>query len=258
MLNIVLAMAGSSQFFSKEDFPFPKPLIEIGGMPMIEAVVRNLMTINRDKRFIFILNEDDCRSFHLDKILRLISGGDSEILILNQLAQGAACSVLMSIDHINNDDSLLIVNSDQLFETDLNILLDDLADYDAGVACFQNIHPRWSYVRLDENNLVVEAAEKSPISRNAIAGFYYFAKGAAFVEAAMEMIATGKSHNDIYYVSPVYNELVLKGARIGMTLIDPSIYHSFYLPTKIAEFERQYPGNEFKNRFERYLMEAVE
>ena len=77
------------------------------------------------------------------------------------------------------------------------------------------------------------------------------------IAAAMEMIATGKSHSGIYYVSPVYNELVLKGARVGMTPIDSSVYHSFYLPSKITDFERHYQGGEFNNRFGRYLKETV-
>ncbi len=42
---------------------------------------------------------------------------------------------------------------------------------------FESLHPRWSFVRRGGNGLVSEAAEKRVISRDAIAGFYYYRTG---------------------------------------------------------------------------------
>ncbi|MCW1559104.1 glycosyl transferase family 2, partial [Campylobacter jejuni] len=57
----------------------------------------------------------------------------SKIIILKNETQGMVCSVLMAIDEINLNDSLLIVNMDQIFECDLNEVISDLSLNDAVV-----------------------------------------------------------------------------------------------------------------------------
>ena len=53
---------------------------------------------------------------------------------------------------------------------------------------FRSLHPRYSYMLVDDNGLIVEAAEKRPISRHATAGFYWYRRGADFVQSAQDMI----------------------------------------------------------------------
>jgi len=53
-MNILLPMAGGSTLFKKSDFPFPKPLIEICDVPMIQLVVENLMAIESEKGFFLL------------------------------------------------------------------------------------------------------------------------------------------------------------------------------------------------------------
>jgi len=108
---------------------------------------------------------------------------------------------------------------------------------DAGVVCFDSIHPKWSYVRLNEKNKIVETAEKRPISRNAIAGFYYFKKGSYFINASMISIKKDASVNGLFFIAPVINELVLQGMNLEAIKIDEGKYHSFYSPQKIKEYE---------------------
>ena len=76
----------------------------------------------------------------------------------------------MAVEHIDNEHPLVIANFDQLIEPDLVGLFKTLRDTgcDAGCLTFDAVHPRWSYVRLEDER-VVEAAEKRPLSRHAIA-----------------------------------------------------------------------------------------
>src|SRR5581483_2467538 len=115
MINLVVPIAGNSMFFP--DSVFPKPLVEVRGNPMIEYVFKYLKTIVLPKRYIFIVNHEDCRSFHLDETLRLLADGD-EILIVEQHAdaRGAVCSCLLAVDYINNGEPLIISNGDQFID----------------------------------------------------------------------------------------------------------------------------------------------
>jgi dTDP-glucose pyrophosphorylase len=240
MINILIPLSGGSKFFDSEEYFYPKMLVEILGKPMIQHAVENLQSIHKDLQFIFVVKKSDCIQFHLDDTLCLLTDGQCKIVILDQETKGAACSALMAIDTINNDNPLVVANFDQVIDCDLSELFQDLqsADTDAGCLVFNTTHPRWSFVLLDEKDHVLETAEKRPLSRNAIAGFYYFKKGMDFVEAAKSMILKSCSNSEIFYVSPTFNELILKNKRVKAVRIPNEKYHSFYTPQKIEEYEK--------------------
>jgi dTDP-glucose pyrophosphorylase len=234
-------MVGKSPFFDSPQFYFPKPLIEINGKTMIELVIENLNMIAEEKKYFFVVNQTDCVKHHLDDVLRILTDNKSKILRLDKETKGAACSALMAVDHINNDNPLIIANSDQVIDDDLNNVIAQFQEQkaDAGVICFENIHPRWSYVRFDENNRVIETAEKRPLSKNAIAGFYYFKHGKDFVRAAKKTILKDARVNGLFYIAPTLNELILEDMNIRHFKIKASKYHTFYSPQKIYEFEQR-------------------
>lgn len=239
MINILVPMAGKSQHFQEQEFPFPMPLIEIGSKTMIEHVIENLSTVSDHVQFIFVINSNDCKKFYLDNTLKILTNGKCQIVQLDKETRGSACSALMAIDYVGNDTPLLIANSDQIFEDSISNLIAKFhsADADAGVVIFDSVHPRWSYIRLDEKNEVVETAEKRPISRHAIAGLYYFRKGLDFVEGAMRMIQKDESVNGNYFVSPILNQMILSGKTILTKKIQNERYFTFYTPSKIKEYE---------------------
>lgn len=236
MLNILVPMAGESKFFSEA--MFPKSLYEIKGKPMVQILVGYFAQIKTHKKFIFVVNQSECEKYHLDKTLKLLAP-DCEIVIQTGKSSGAACSSLLAIEHINNDIPLVISNLDQFFDVEVNELLNPLltGNVDGGVVCFDSVHPQWSFAKTDSSGQVVQTAEKVPISKNAIAGIYYFRKGSDFVKASMKMIMNDSNVNGFYYNSQVYNELILEGKSIKMVKIPVEKYHSFYSIDRIKEFE---------------------
>lgn len=239
MINILMPMAGKSVFFEAPEYHYPKPLIEIKGKTMVEWAINNYQGLKEKRRFIFIVNTKDCVKYHLDNVLTLLTHNNCVIIKLEKETKGAACSALMAVDHMDNDDKLVIVNSDQIIDDNINRVLSsfDKKKCDGGVICFNTVHPRWSFVRPGKDNTILEAAEKRPISNKAIAGFYYFRKGRYFVEAAMASIEKGASVDGVFYIAPALNELVLRQRRLGIYETANEKYHTFYSPQKIEEFE---------------------
>ena len=92
---------------------------------------------------------------------------------------------------------------------------------------------------INNNNEISETAEKRPISKNAIAGFYYFKKGSDFVEAAMKMIEKDANINEFYYIAPSLNEMILKGKKLSAYPVGNDKYHTFYTPHKVEEYEKK-------------------
>jgi NDP-sugar pyrophosphorylase family protein len=240
VINILIPLAGPrNQFYSENDFPYPVPLLEFCGKTMIEHILENFQSIDEDKHFIFVVNSQDCKKYYIDNVLNILTNHQCSIVKVDNKTKGAACSALMAIEVINNAHPLIITNADQLLEINLQSAIDEFKKTDASVIIFESIHPRWSYVNMDGDGKIVESAEKRPISKHAIAGFYYYKQGCDFVESASEMIRKDAHINGTFFVSPTLNEMVLKGKTITALQIDNNKYHTFYTPHKVEEYERE-------------------
>ncbi len=236
MINVVIPLA-ANLYFESTEYVYPKPLIEIKGAPIIQLVINSLKTLPAPIRFIFIVNRKDEARFHLSDTFRLLTNDACEVVFLEGQSKGATCSTLMAISHIQGKDQLVIANGDQVFNMQLSTVIEDFKNrrLDAGVICFDSVHPRWSYVRVNDKGDVIEAAEKRPISRHAIAGFYYFAEGDEFIRLGMKQIEKGSEVNGQYYVAPALNEFVLENKAIGIFQIDNTLCRTFYSIQKIEE-----------------------
>ena len=239
MLTIVVPMAGESAFFPKDEYRYPKIFQEIQGRPMIQVVLENLMKINLEKRFVFIINSKDAANYRLDNVLRMLTGENCDVVIQSSPTKGAVCSLLLAVKLLNHDNPILISNADQIIDHDLNNAMNYFNSdvIDGGVVCFDSVHPQWSYARVLDGQQLIETAEKEPISRNAIAGLYYFSRGRDFVEGAMTAIIKERSHDGMFFTSSVLNEMILRNQNLKIYKINPGEYHSFYSPEKIKEYE---------------------
>lgn len=237
-MKVVIPMAGSDDRFKQYGFPFPKPVVEIDGRPLIEHAF-DCLRMTPESDFIFVIRKEDDIRFHLGDVLRLLDH-DCTIIAVDGETAGAACTVLLAVEQIDTDEELIIANGDQILGFDLNEVVVGFRDrdLDAGTIVFDSVHPRWSFVKTDADGMVIEAAEKRPISRNATAGVYYFRKGSDFVAASKAMIQKKAIVNGGYFVCPSFNELILKQKRIGIKQIEREQYTSLATPQAIEEFEK--------------------
>ena len=211
-MNVIIPMAGAGSRFQAAGYTFPKPLIEVDGKPMIQLVVENL---NIDAKHIFIVQKEHYEEYNLKFLLKLIAP-DCEIVQVEGMTEGAACTTLLAKKYIDNDEPLLYANSDQFLDWDSNEFMYSMeADtIDAGMLTFTATHPKWSFAKLDENGFVSEVAEKKTISDIATTGIYYWKKGSDYVKYAEEMISKDVRVNNEFYVCPVFNQAIQAGKRV--------------------------------------------
>jgi len=214
-------MAGEGSRFAKEGYTFPKPLIDVNGKPMIQAVVENL---DFNANYIFLVRKEHLEKYEgLEDTLNRITNGRCTIVKVDGLTEGAACTALLAKEYIDNDEDLLIANSDQIIEyspENFN-LMKELTSFDAMVYTFEAVHPKWSFVKTNSRGVVTEVAEKRPISNIATCGIYWYRRGSDFVKYAKQMVEKDIRVNNEFYIAPVYNELI----QDGYTLV-PFYVHS--------------------------------
>jgi len=211
-MNILIPMAGRGKRFEDVGYSFPKPLIDIEGKPMIQLIIENL---NLTGKHIFLCQKEHYEKYALDKLLEMLSP-NCKIIQIDGITDGAAVTALKAKELINNDEELIIANSDQWINWNPQHFLSFLQnnDADGGIITFISTHPKWSFVKVNESGLITELAEKKPISNIATAGIYYYKHGKTFVEAAEQMITKNIRTNNEFYIAPAYNEIIQNGGKV--------------------------------------------
>ena len=233
--NILIPMAGRGSRFEEQGYTDKKPFIDVNGKPMIHRVIKNLgMEFDKEYMFILICLQEDFDKYDFTEFEKVIGHNSYDVVILDDVTEGAAQTILQAKDLINDDTPLMTMNSDQLVDWDIERLFEMCEQFDGVIPCFYGEGNAWSYARTLDNGYVQEVAEKKQISNNATAGYYYWKKGSDFVKYAEQMIEDNSRTNGEFYVAPVYNWAVKDGKRVGVFMVDKC--YSLGTPEDLQEY----------------------
>jgi len=240
MINIVIPMAGEGSRFKKAGYEKPKPFIDVAGKPMIVRVLENLKY--PDARYILIARKE-----HMDKEKELVKKIEKDFNVIfipiDKLTEGTACTVLYARKYINNDEPLLIANSDQIVDINIVDFIDDCfkRKLDGSILTFIDKFkdPKWSFAKINNEGMVVEVKEKVVISEYATVGIYLYSKGKYFVDAAIDMIINNDRVNNEFYTCPTYNYAIKDGLKIGIYNIDFEQMHGIGTPEDLNKYLQQ-------------------
>lgn len=207
-------MAGRGSRFTNAGFKLPKPLIEIHSRPMIEYVIKNVRP-QAEHRFIFLCLEEHLQKYQLKERLCQLTPG-CVVIPVCEVTEGAACTVLLAEPYIDNSDALMLANSDQYVDIDINQYLKASSNpgFDGLIMTMKATDNKWSFIKY-QNDTVTEVKEKEIISDQATVGIYNFSRGCDFVKYAKKMIDVNDRVNGEFYVAPVYNYMIQDGKKIG-------------------------------------------
>lgn len=214
-MHILIPMSGAGRRFAEMGYAKPKPLIEFFGKPMIEHVLENLGHHNDFTLCVLKDHYDSDRSV-FDRLKNAVN--KLNIVVVDQITQGAAETCLLAKRHIDPESPLMIANCDQIMVWDQKAFENHMVEQrlDGAMFTFFKDSPAYSYVEVDDRGIAVRTAEKQVISPHATTGIYVWDKGIDFVWAAERMIAKNLRVNNEFYVCPVYNENIARGDRIGI------------------------------------------
>ena len=240
-MNVLVPMAGAGSRFANAGYTFPKPLIEVRGKPMIQVVVEAL---NVEAKYTYVVQKEHYEKYNLQYLLNLLTP-NCNIVQVDGITEGAACTTLLAKEFIDNDEPLIMTNSDQLILWDSNETLYAFNNdnVDGGIVTFPATHPKWSFAKLGEDGYVCEVAEKKPISEHATAGIYYWKHGSDYVKYAEQMIEKNIRVNNEFYVCPVYNEAIGDGKKIRIKEIGTEDMWGLGTPEDLNYFLENYEGD---------------
>jgi len=239
-INVVIPMAGLGSRFSSGGYAKPKPFIDVMGEPMIVRVLNNLAIPNA---FYYLIAREEHLIQEAELVKKIEEQYPVKFIGIGQLTEGTVCTVLFARQYIYNDIPLLIANSDQIIDADINKFINDSIkrDLDGSILTFidEEQNPKWSFAEVDSNGFVVRVKEKEAISNIATVGIYLFTRGKDFVNGSIDMIINNDRVNNEFYTCPVYNYLVKTNKKIGVFNIELSEMHGIGTPVDLESYIRK-------------------
>lgn len=213
-------MAGRSQRFYDAGYNVPKFQLPLGGESVFAHAVGSFASYFKQLPFLFITGSEDASAYVTAECARLGVENSRVVSTIRPTAgQAETVELGLAVAAIGDAEPLTIFNIDTFrpgFE------FPALPPLDGWLEVFEGAGPNWSYVRPapGDEPLVLETAEKRPISNLCCTGLYHFARAGDFRAAlAAERIAPQAAE---LYVAPLYNHLIGKGLRVGYSRIDPA------------------------------------
>lgn len=233
-MNIVFLMGGDN--INSDDYNYPIYMAEINGEIILEKQISQYKKVSEGK-MLFCLRKKDIKNFNADRVIQE-STEKALCVEICGITAGSICTALLASEYIDNNEELLLVAIDELVDSDPVAIIDSFRrkKLDGGVVSFRSVHPRYSFSRVDNEGLVCEVAEKKPISKNALASFYYFKTGHDFVECAKSVVRKDSRVNNKFYISQAINEMILRQKRIGMHSINNNDFHPLKTEIQLAQY----------------------
>ncbi len=246
-MNVVIPMAGAGSRFSKEGYSVPKPLIKVDDEHM---VIRAVEDLPKGDKYSFILKKEHAEKTNLISTLET-RFNNTNIISIDYLTEGQACTVLLAKDSINNSSPLLVGACDNGMTFDINKFNEKTSYADALIFTFRKNptvkrNPKmYGWVQVDKDGKAKKVSVKVPISDNpindhAVVGSFWFKKGADFVSCSEEMIKFNDRINNEFYIDNCMNYLIKRGLGVYIFEIDKYICWGTPNDLKVYEYWQKF------------------
>jgi hypothetical protein len=227
-------MAGLGSRFTKVGINEPKPLIKVLGKTLIE---HSISSFNVEGRFIFLTREFDNIDYNteLSALLTHLRPESIEIRIKN-VTSGATETALLAIEHIDNDDPLVIYNCDQLITWNAEDFVKWIKkkNPDGALVLYNSTDPKNSFADVNSGR-ITKVVEKRAISNHALIGFHYWKRGSDFVKSAQMLMDNFRINGQPEcYVSETYN--YLNDAKILPYHVADHVYVPLGTPEDVSRY----------------------
>lgn len=227
--HLVIPMSGLGKRFVEAGYSVPKPLIVVDGKPMIQHVVELFPGVDKTT---FIVNDKHMQETNMQEILHGISPSAKIIEVGVGSKKGPVDVVLSAQNEITDDEEVIVSYCDYGTKWNYKSFLQDArtSNADGSIACYRGFHPHmlgkdnYAFAK-ERNKILLEIKEKEPFTNDKMSeyasnGTYYFKNGAILKKYFQKMLRNGKSINNEYYVSLVYNFLIEDSLRVNIFEIE--------------------------------------
>jgi len=216
-VKVIIPLAGKGTRLRPHTYVTPKPLLRVGGKPVMSYILDDLQKIGVSE-IVFITG-------YLKKSIQDYIAAEYpqfKVQYIDQEVQnGTAGAVLLAEPFV--DEDVLIIFVDTLFDADLS-LTRQLDDSEAGViwAKYVEDYQRFGVVVTDKDGYMKRIVEKprDPISKLANIGLYYMKDWKLLFEGIHHVMEGPKAAGEEYYLTDAFQYMIDHGAKIRTVEVD--------------------------------------
>ena len=215
-MDVIVPLAGP-------DFVAPdgsvKALIPFDGDPLLWRILKSRPWAAA-ANYTFVLRDTaETKAFAAEHLDSWFPGAVQ--LFLSTATRGAACSALVGVACRSEQHQPLVVDlADIFYSSSLDVItrLERSPSCGGLALAFKSANPLYSYLRCEQENKVVEAAEKRVISAYASAGTYIFRDGATYMHAISHAFTneSSQAYNNLFYLCPLFNGVLAQGMDVEL------------------------------------------
>jgi glucose-1-phosphate thymidylyltransferase len=210
-VKVVIPLAGKGTRLRPHTYATPKPLLHVGGRPVMSYILDDLLELGVDEA-VFITGYLQDR---IEEYIRTEYPSLSSHFVEQEVQNGTAGAVKLAQPFI--DDDLLIIFVDTLFDADLSVVK-KLKDEEAGVIWAKAVedYQRFGVIVTDDDGYMKRIIEKpeDPISKLANIGLYYIRDWELLFDGIDEVLGSTLGPGGEYYLTDAFQYMIDHGARI--------------------------------------------
>ena len=169
---ILIPLGGLGTRFKNLGYLLPKPLINVMGKPILFWLLDNLNL--QDISMVYIPYHPDIAKYRIeDRLQKNYTNINFKFLKLQENTRGAAETIHIALKKLEIDDEpILCLDGDNFYISDIVKLWNG----ENSIGVFEDISSEviYSYVKVNDNNKILEIKEKNKISNIACTGAYGF------------------------------------------------------------------------------------
>jgi len=239
-MNIIIPLGGKGERFRKEGYTDPKPLIKVLGKEILFHVIDNLNICENDKIFIIYNIELDNDNFS-----DIITTKYPEIKLIKLMndTKGAAETVYIGLSEIiknySYDKKTLLIDGDTFYTSNIVDKFRAINNNAVFYTINTSSNPIFSYIVMNEFDIITEIKEKKKISENANTGAYAFSNIMQLYNYSKYVVDNDIRFNNECYTSCIIDEMInQKELFTGIKLEDDDVC-VLGTPLQVREFEQK-------------------
>lgn len=236
-MNIILPIGGKGERFFKEGYLKPKPLIPVFSKTMIETVIDNLTFVKEDN--IFIIYQKDLDNFGFRDLIES-KYPFIHLIKMDHYTKGAvetlAIGIQKIIDTFDHHKKTLLLDCDTFYTEDVCSIFRAAQDNTVFYTKNTNPNPIYSYIELDQDQVILNIAEKRKISDNANTGAYAFTDIYRLYKLCNYVLDNNITFNNEPYTSCVIGVFLEQGFKFKGYELDASKVFSLGTPKELTNY----------------------
>lgn len=237
-IQLVIPAAGAGSRFRITGVKDPKPLIKVGGIPMIMWVMSNFGLVSGDTVTIICQESESLpeklHSFLSEKPYTV------DFLEINGLTEGPAITVELAFHLLAKEIPIVVANSDQYVSASLGSFISSIRNRssDGYILAMNAQGNKWSYIGRDERGQISRVVEKEQISDEATVGIYAWRNLELLSDSVQFLKVNNMRVNNEFYLAPSFDFLIQNGFEVQVNNVGNhgNVVHGLGTPEDLEAF----------------------